>query len=182
LQQQTESKKPPVVPPRNDMAPAPVDMGAHGDEFENKDPDFTYQLVSTNPKHPQYIGRYLVPKRYPTIGPDGKPGEPAIMRPWTVCTTDHDPVLEQGLRRADQGEPIDNKIRNGSQVLIKTPNANAAIAQKTHDDEVKAEARAMRLPQKTQLAGGITVTTAMAGPYAEEDELRDLVQSKKGTR
>ncbi len=179
-QTQIEKKSPPVVAPRNDMAEAPVDQSAFGNELENQHPDFAYQWVSTDPKHPQYVGRYLHDRRVPTVDAEGKPSS-AIQKRWQVVTQDSDPVLEQGLRRADQGVPIDNKIWNGSQVLIKTPKANAAISVDATTAEVHRKARAMRLPESTRVAGGTTVTSAVAGADADEDELRGLTQ-KKGQR
>lgn len=172
-QQQAGKSSAPVVPPRNNMAEAPVDSSAFGNELDNKRPGFTYQWASVDPKNPGYIGRKLHRNRV-----DFPDGHTEIQEAWQVVTDENDPMLKQGTLRADQGTAIDKAIRNGSQVLIRTPDENAAITTRAKDSQVDLAAKAMRLPQKQKLPGGITVTTAVSGGGASNGEMRKLVESE----
>lgn len=179
MQHQQHTGKPaaPVVPPRNNMAEAPVDASGLGSELYNQRKGFTYQWASTDPKNPGYIGRKL--HRNPVEFPDK---HVEIQDAWQVVTDENDPMLKQGTLRPDQGTAIDMAVRNGSQVLIRTTDENANIATRANDAEVTLKAKAMKIPQKQRLPGGIVVTTAVSTGRASNDQdvnqMRNLVEEK----
>ena len=179
MQQQNEPRK--VVPPRNDMAAAPVDASSRGHELDNKDPAFEYQFVSSDPKHPQYVGRYLYSKRVEVPKKNPKDDQEVLYaEPWTVVHATDDPMLKQGLRRADAGSPLDTVVKNGSQFLIKTPKANAAISRRAHDVEVEINAAKMKMSKESHIGKGIgSMTLAQLSEHATD---RDALAATGGGR
>lgn len=118
-----EKNAPKVVAPRNDPPEAVLTARDSSPlDSEGRDPNFEYCYMSTNPRHPNFAGKFL--RRQKIHDVDNKV---AIMEPWETVTDDTDPALELGRPRQDQGAALDSLKRVGTMILMRTPKANARI-------------------------------------------------------
>ena len=109
----------PVVPGRNDV-PEGIDLysRSRAGELSGQNPEFAYQYVSKDPKHPMYVGRYLN-KRELGNAVAGYMVAPA----WEVAR--HGDGVQQGAKRADDTKGVDSTITHGDMILIRCPKAQA---------------------------------------------------------
>ena len=108
----------PVVPGRNDV-PEGIDLysRSRAGELSGQNPEFAYQYVSKDPKHPMYVGRYLKPREL------GNAVAGYMVAPaWEVAK--HGDV-QQGQKRADDTKGVDSTVTHGDMILIRCPKAQA---------------------------------------------------------
>lgn len=110
------------APPRNDpKTGVKIYAQSRAVELQGRDKNFAYQYFSTDPKHPQFIGKYAVEHE---IGNEAIGY--AMVPAWEVCKKGE---VEPGRARDDQGKAIDSTIRHGDLILAKLPiDAHAVYA------------------------------------------------------
>ena len=122
------------VAPRNDLKP--TEFVKQRPALFAQDPDFAYQWMHTDPRHPCYVGKYLRPHE---VG-DHEVGY-TVADPWETVSDMNDPGLKLRNPRDDQGKGIDTVRRQGEKVLCRTPLQNARKYEDFHNARVAINAK-----------------------------------------
>lgn len=154
MAEKTEAPK--KVPPRNDFKSSVLYKGSRATELQGRDPDYVYRSFSTDPEHPDYIGKRLTEHErgnaasgYVTVGP------------WEVCHSQTDRTVRALDPREDQGKKVDTVLRYGRQVtcrIHKSEYEKYAIAEKAYRAVIEGQIYA---PDR-QSTGTTSITTVVS--------------------
>lgn len=103
-----------IAPARNEPKKPVLSRNSRALELQGRDPEYHYEFLSTDPKHPSFIEHKL--NEY-EIG-DHLSGY-AVVEGWEVVHRNTDRKVAQVEARTDQGKPVDTTIKHGSQVLCR---------------------------------------------------------------
>lgn len=141
--------QPKKVPAKTEMKLTP--LSKERPAILGKDPNFHYEYLSTDPKHPSYIGRKLAQH---ALGDDAVGY--TVADAWEPVHAETDPAVKLLGKRDDQGGPVDTLARHGAQVLCRTTHENAAKYTQVHDARVALNSKG--LTSREQFGGGISTT------------------------
>lgn len=157
-----------IAPARNELkSSGTLYRNSRASELQGRDPDFHYEYLSTDPKHPSYIGNKL--HQY-EIG-DQSSGY-ALVEGWDVVHRNSDSKVSVVEARTDQGKPIDTTIRKGTQILCR-------VRKSEHDKHKQVEvarqtALQAQIYSPERLGDSEASMTAVVSPNGSADQVELL--------
>lgn len=157
--------QPKKVPPKNELKATP--LSKERPAILGQDKNFHYEYLSTDPKHPSYIGKKLTQH---ALGDDAVGW--TVADAWEPVQATTDPAVALLGKRDDQGGPVDTLVRHGAQILCRTTHENAAKYTTVHDARVELNSKGLSGREKH--GGG--VATARSVREGEEVSVSDVIR------